>query len=196
MLFRVNTISAKVNLWLHTSNYCEFTPAEFIVYVAKAFIKDVQRFRLTLDITDPQFLKSMCQAMCTQYHASLTYTSVAGPYRTFTYPSGWNAVCESCWQELIGDTYFTNNYWEAFWGRSEFRDLPDFFMGIQHYLAAIMPMYIRRSVDVLLYKQLIAENEDRCLIRWEDAVAEEEDDYDLVQHKSRKQKKLQNDTDS
>lgn len=195
-VFQVNTIASKINLWLHTSNYCEFTPAEFIVYVAKMFIKDVNRRRLNIDILDAEFIQSMCQAMCRQYHASLTYKSVSGPNRVFSYPSAWNAVCESCWQELLADTYFTTDYWDAFWDKSEFRDLPDFFMGIQQYLAAIMPFYVKRSVDVLLHKELIAETDDRRLIRWEDAVAEEDNEYESVQHKSRKQKKLQNDTDT
>jgi len=195
-LYRFNTVPAKISLWLHTTNYCEFTPAEFIEYVAKAFIKDVKQFRLSIDVSEAQFIKSMCQAMCTHYHASLTYRSSSGPNRDFFYPSGWNAVCESCWQELIADTYFTTDYWEAFWGEPEFRDLPDFFMDIQPYLAAIMPFYVRRSVDVLLHKELIVETYERTFIRWEDAVPEEENEYEPVQHKTRKQKKLQNDTNS
>jgi hypothetical protein len=194
MSFYSNDISKEVTQWLHTENEYDFTPAQFIGYVVKLFKSSLKRFHLYLDVTEEEFTKSICDAVCTFYLSKKTFKGIRGPLREFTYPQGWSTLCEDSWQDVIIFTFFTIEYWDAFWEHSEFSPFPELVHEIQPFLTTILPMYVRRSTDVLVDKKFVVKD-GNTYIRWEPEYEENaEDDYDTYHVKTKKQKKLLNDT--
>jgi hypothetical protein len=165
-----------------------------IQHLGKLFKSSLKRFHLHLDVLEEEFTKSICDAVCTFYLSKKKLKAIKGPLRTFSNPQGWSALCEDSWQDVLIFTFFTLEYWDTFWENSAFSAFPELVHEIQPFLTAILPMYVRRSTDVLVDKRYIVQDENNY-IRWEpeyeDNVA---DDYDTHHIKTKKQKKLLNDT--
>lgn len=194
MPFNSNSISREVTRWLHTENEYNYTPADFVEYVVVIFKRSLKRFHLYLDVTEKEFTKSICDAVCTFYLSKKTFKSIQGPLRQFTYPQGWSTLCEDSWQDVLIYTFYTVEYWDAFWDHSEFSAFPELVHQMQPFLMAILPLYVRRSTDILLDKKYIIQD-GTTFIRWEPEYEDNaEDEYESYHIKTKKQKKLLNDT--
>jgi len=194
MQFHSSIISGEVTQWLHTENEFNYTPAQFVGYIVKLFKSSLKRFHLELDVSEGEFTKSICDAVCTFYLSKKKLRAIRGPLRTFSTPQGWSTLCEDSWQDVLIFTFFTIEYWDAFWENSSFSAFPELVHEIQPFLTAILPMYVRRFTDILVEKRFVVQD-GNTYIQWEpeyeDYLA---DEYDTYHIKTKKQKKLLNDT--
>jgi hypothetical protein len=188
------TKSKEITKWFHTVNYDNFSPADFTTIVISLFKQSLKRFRLTLDVSNEQFLKAMVDAVCTFYNAKQSFKPLSGPLRTFSAPAGWTHLCEECWQDMLLHDYFTMDYWDNFWGCCEFPLLTDLFYDIQPFLTAVLPLYVRRSLDLLFENEYILQDDNNEFVRWEPhLLGDEDEEYDSHYSKTKKQRKIMND---
>lgn len=194
--FRATDVESKeITVWLHKENEYNFTPAQFTEIVIRLFKQSLKRFHLNLDVSEQQFNKSMVDAVCTFYLAKQKFRSVSGPQRNFYTPSGWNQVCEDCWQDMLTHSFFRLDYWDNFWNYYEFGVMPRFFYDVQPFITAVLPMYVRRRLDILIDKEYIAQDNGNSYVRFLPRDYDEEDDeHDFYHAKSKKQRKIQNDS--
>jgi len=187
-------VSKEITAWFHKENEYNFTPAQYTSIIIRLFKQSIKRFHLNLDVQDEQFNKSIMDAVCTFYLAKQKCRSISGPQRNFYVPSGWNQLCEECWQDMLFHSFFTIDYWDNFWKCYEFGKMPSLFIDIQPFLTAVLPMYVRRRIDLLVERQYIVKDEG-TFVRFADGETDgEEDDHDFYYVKSKKQRKIQNDS--
>lgn len=182
--------STAITHWFHTHNP-PFTPRVFTEQVIQLFLQSLRKFRLNLDVSIQQFNKVMLDAVCTFYYAKQRLRTIEGPRRTFSYPKEWSTLCEESWQDALVHSFFSLEYWDNFW--KQFPTLYDVLLDIQPFLTAILPLYVRRSLDILVDKKYIIRDYTNDFIRYDSYESEhEEEDIDYY-YKSKKQKKLLND---
>lgn len=166
----------KVDRWFHRK-YNKQSQFDHVKDICAHFETCLRRENFVLDTSYKQFVYSISDFICCSKKSYETRAYVSGPYRKHSYPPEWTNDCEELWNELLAYRYFNDEFWESFWEQHSIED--KVFKSCISELIVILPMYIRRDLNVLVQHQLIEIDNDE-VVRWEeylyDEFENEEDD--------------------
>jgi len=166
---------AYVNEWLHYENDHMYSPIETIKSVVELFWKDVQRLKLTLNVTKKQLFEIMCEGLC------MYYMSQCKNYKFLYVPKlrtkeSWDSEKEELWMDFLTYNYFNTFYWERFWLNIPEENWECAVPLWRQDFQSILPFYIDRSVDILIANELLFEAQDGNIVSAEDY--ESDSDYE------------------
>ncbi len=168
--------SVYLTQWFHTSVYDERTPAQSAQLVSDLFLDILHTKHLSLSVSESQFRRLVCEATCSLRR----FSELSNPRRKFPRPLGWNEEIESYWNECLHVHIVSDAFWDSFWVRIPRSAWEDSLPTWRATLQSILPMYIRRDIDVLVFYEYIVENDEGEFISNEDYDAEaapENDSY-------------------
>jgi len=162
----------KVNTWFQGSDDV-ISPAESISAISTAFLANCEVFKLDIVIDTKTFRKLMCEFVCTMYDCGKNNLDWKGPNRRFKLPDQWTDEIEGLWEDCLSMRFFNEHFWGTFWkgiNESELFEIPY----IRENLQYIMPLYVRRSTDILLEKGFLIEQDDGHVVATEDYESDED----------------------
>jgi len=161
-----------VNNWFHSVTGDTLSPAETIATISDEFLKSTKKFNLDIAVSESVFRKAMCEALCTFYHTYTYKMNWSGPNRNFPKPANWTEDIERAWNDYVNLRLFTAEFWMFFWRKipEPMWEIPNWRENIQY----LMPLYLRPSIDILIDKGLLMEQEDGEIVTAEDYESEED----------------------
>jgi len=166
-------LSHHVNTWFQNSAGEDASPAEATAVISSLFLERCERFKLNI-VTDPiTFRKIMCETVCTLYHCDKYNVDWNGPHRKFFIPNQWTDEIESAWNSCISVKFFNEYFWASFWRAiptSELFEIKNSKENLQY----LLPLYVRRSSDILIQKGFLIEQEDGNIVATEDYESEDD----------------------
>ena len=174
MSFTQSIVSHRITKWFHHNDGYGVSPSEWVYIVTERFLDVCTKFNLTICINDNQFYNTLCEAVCVMYHASITHGDWIGPKRKFPMPTYWNDSREQLWCDFIHGRMLTYEFWESFWAGVDEQlweaKIPNFRINMEY----LLPLYIRRSNDVLVEEGELVEQEDGNIVTVEEYENTEE----------------------
>lgn len=161
-----------VNIWLHFSNteYCN-SPIDTLRIMVDTFVKDVERYKFTLNVNKKKLFEIMCEAMCMYYIAQNTHKNIVFLNNSYE-KKNWDQEYETLWMDYLTFTYFNTSYWDNFWSRVPEQTWETCVPQWRFYFATLLPHYISRDEQLLIDNGLLfetqggeavtAENYDSC----------------------------------
>lgn len=173
MSFLDKVVSNKITCWFYNDAIdANQYPAKWIHTVVTRFLNNCNAYNLNVCILDNKFYEIMCEALCVMYHAARTNKDWAGPQRKFPKPSDWNETKEQLWMDYIHGRLFTYEFWDSFWQMEEEYwefAIPNLRANFQY----LLPLYIKRSNEVLIDVGSLIEQDDGQIVSAEDCETEE-----------------------
>jgi hypothetical protein len=115
---RVNdAISRHVTTWFHREGYDGFAPDIIVTKVCTLFLEKLKRCKLTLFLSEGEFRRNICEAVCTIYMTHKQNTSWSGPHSDAPRPPGWTSQNEFDWKDWLNHEYFSYETWGSFWSQ-------------------------------------------------------------------------------
>jgi len=165
----------KVNKWFHTAPLFDYTPEQFVTSVATDFLEVIQTMKMHICCSDEEFVRAMCNAICTFYVAEKRGEDMSLPHRIWPRPVGWSADCEVQWMQTLQYCYLDSLFWESFWKR--YPDMHDFYEKFSGYLTSILPYYVARNIDILYKHKVVVMDRHGDNVLWENCDdGEDEED--------------------
>jgi hypothetical protein len=169
-----NLSNHHINVWFLNQHLLDYTPEQFVIRVAFDFMDALKKLNMTLSCTESDFLKAMCEAICTYYVADARNEYISLPNRVWLKPARWTSDCEAHWMQTITYFYFDSSFWVNFWYK--YKNLHPFFESFAEQITIMLPYYVKRSFDILCkHKVIIMDAHDEPVL-WEKYEEEEEDD--------------------
>jgi hypothetical protein len=115
---RVNeAISRHVTAWFHREGYDGSAPDTTVQRVCTLFLEMLKRCHLTLFLSEGEFRRNICEAICTMYRANKQNTTWIGPNSDAPRPYGWTSQNELDWKDWLSHEYFSYEVWGGFWAQ-------------------------------------------------------------------------------
>lgn len=166
-----------VNVWFHSSDYNEPSPAETIMVVNTAIIHHLESHGYKLRVPAYVFRKNMCSAlvMCALAHAK--GMSVSNPNSVLPLPKNWNDSAEELWSDYMTTFVLSNDFWD-----SVFKTIPNYLWeeavpDWRIILRFFVLHYVERTVSTLSEAGVMFEDSEGELVEAVDYV-ESEQEYD------------------
>jgi hypothetical protein len=123
------------------------SPKNYLEEVVTHFIDSLDRFNLSLCISNAEFYKAMRKIICQLYHYKEKPHNerYLDPIGELPKPHGWTIEQEQTWIDYMDYHYFDSDFWDAFW---EF--IPECHMDVtirnwRTILTRRMPCYVTRA---------------------------------------------------
>jgi hypothetical protein len=165
-----------INEWFNKGIDGDIAPIHTVFKIAKKFSQYLEEYNLTLNMNYSTFFSKLCGATCTL--ALHKNSKVIGMPRSIPQsPANWSTEIEIIWNDYIESFYLTIDFWDSFWksidtGIWELR-LSQF----RNYLQSILPLFIKRDLQLLIDMDLIAENSEGKYVDIHDAELDIPDEY-------------------
>lgn len=139
------------------------SPRETVARMCHYFSQDVKLKGLELCVSPEHFMKIMFEGMCTLYdqHVNHQMQNLSlSNYSQFHYPPGWNQDVESIWVDYLNTRIFGMEYWDAFWDYFKECEWESDVHCWRAEFQALMPLYVTRSIALLVTEGLVTFADD------------------------------------
>jgi len=164
-----------INEWFNKGMGGDIAPIHTVFTIAKKFAQYLEEYNFTLNMNFSAFFSKLCGATCT---LALHKNKVIGMPRSIPQsPANWSSEIEIIWNDYIESFYLTIEFWDSFW---ESIDVDIWELSIsqfRNYLQSIMPLFIKRDLQVLIDMDLIAENSEGKYVDIYDVDVDIHDEY-------------------
>lgn len=170
-----NKREEETNDWFFIPREDTMSPFLFGCAVTEAFADSLKKHHLELCVDFKTFRKSLFSAIC-----SCRYNGFArsGLPRTLPKPpKGWNSPTEEIWQDFLQWFCFNHEFWETFWHPFPKSIWEEGEHNLRNYVQSILPYYVKRDKELLLYNELIAVNSDGTFVDPLEAEYDEEEEH-------------------
>lgn len=108
-------VNRGVNFWFHTPKKDSISPAETVHEWNNKFLEGLQYRKFSLAISEKNFRKYMCEALCVMFLAKKEDKDWRGPISEMPRPERWNQSLEMEWIDLIESKYLGYEFFESVW---------------------------------------------------------------------------------
>jgi hypothetical protein len=166
---------SKIDLWFHTEDYDDITPADTVSAVADDILIQLKSTGFELAYSNQKFRVLLCEFICTLYHASLTEKNVSGPHTAPKLPESWTDEIYMTWIDYLHYSVFTESFWEDFWTHiptcKGLQNIRNWEAEIQ----ALIPYLMRPDHEQMITEGLLFEDNAGNVITAEDYDSSPED---------------------
>jgi hypothetical protein len=165
----------KINSWFY-ERQDRISPATTVMAIADEFCAYVESQNLKLSLPFKDFRNLLCEATCVMFRAHLEGRLVICPDKIPNLPSNWNRETEEIWNDHLGIFYLTDDFWTDFWRTIQPGIWEAQFPDYRYYIQGVMPLYIKRDIDLLIEEGLIKKNSEGEYVDIHDEDADWEDE--------------------
>ena len=167
----------KINTWFYKTWRDNVSPATTVICVYNEFLDSLEKCGLFLEMHENIFIRKLCSATCNYYQAYLTGAEPGGPTKFPAKPRGWDADIEHLWMDYLYSQHFTEQFWNQFWKNLQTADWECDHLRWRSYIQSILPLYVKRDIDLLKDAGVIYEDDEGNFVSAEDYIpyADEEE---------------------
>lgn len=162
--------------WFHRPDAMDISPAITVATISDVFIDFLYHYRFNLPMPENKFRITLCDYICTSYHAHKTGKQIVGPNTYPKLPSDWTYSMHQTWIDYISHEYFTDDFWNDFWENIPIsQQLTESLPHWKENMQALLIYYVKGDHDVMVKEGMIFESEGGHLVAAEDYESPSED---------------------
>ncbi len=110
-------VNRHINHWFHSTQHDGGSPAITIQSLNDIFLQHLQRFGFHLWLSETEFRRNICRAICIMYMAAKRNETWHGPFSKAPRPDGWTDEDELEWFDHLHFNYFSYDFWQTVWSQ-------------------------------------------------------------------------------